>query len=146
MTYGFSFLEGSISWRFPIAFQLFFSVILFLTVPWLPESPRWLLAHGYEDDGLEVLAALEGNGITISDALVVDQKDEILEAVKLEKETAPSWGDILRGDTGDTGMLQRVLLGAGLSLSFFALLITIDSSSTGTQWMQQLVGINVTSY
>ncbi|TFK71024.1 general substrate transporter [Pluteus cervinus] len=128
MTYGFSFLEGSISWRFPIAFQLFFSVILFLTVPWLPESPRWLLAHGYEEEGLEVLAALEGNGITISDAFVVNQKDEILEAVRLEKETAPSWGDILRGDTGDTGMLQRVLLGAG------------------TQWMQQLVGINVTSY
>ncbi|KAF8063305.1 general substrate transporter [Lyophyllum atratum] len=128
MTYGFSFLGGSIAWRFPIAFQLVFSVILFATIPWLPESPRWLLAHGYEEEGVRVLVALEGNGITAKDDLIVDQKEEILEAVRIEKETAPSWSDILRGKTGDTGMIQRLLLGAG------------------TQWMQQLVGINVTSY
>ncbi|KAF8057573.1 general substrate transporter [Lyophyllum atratum] len=128
MTYGFSFLGGSIAWRFPIAFQLVFSVILFATIPWLPESPRWLLAHGYEEEGIRVLVALEGNGITAKDDLIVDQKEEILEAVRIEKETAPSWSDILRGKTGDTGMIQRLLLGAG------------------TQWMQQLVGINVTSY
>jgi len=45
MTYGFSFVGGPISWRFPLAFQLFFIIILFATVPWLPESPRWLIAH-----------------------------------------------------------------------------------------------------
>ncbi|GLB42694.1 putative major facilitator superfamily, sugar transporter (TC 2.A.1.1) family protein [Lyophyllum shimeji] len=128
MTYGFSFLKGSVAWRFPIAFQLVFSVILLSTIPWLPESPRWLLAHGYEEEGVNVLVALEGNGVTAKDDLIVDQKEEILEAVKIEKETAPSWSDIFRGNTGDTGMVQRLLLGAG------------------TQWMQQLVGINVTSY
>ncbi|KAF5376522.1 hypothetical protein D9615_008674 [Tricholomella constricta] len=128
MTYGFSFLEGSIAWRFPIAFQLVFSIILLSTIPWLPESPRWLLAHGYEEEGVRVLVALEGNGITAKDDLIVDQREEILEAVRIEKETAPSWSDVIRGNTGDTGMVQRLLLGAG------------------TQWMQQLVGINVTSY
>lgn len=40
VTYGFSFVGGSIAWRFPIAFQLIFIFILFGTVPWLPESPR----------------------------------------------------------------------------------------------------------
>ena len=40
MTYGFSYLHGPISWRFPLAFQLIFMIILFSTVPWLPESPR----------------------------------------------------------------------------------------------------------
>lgn len=43
MTYGFSFVGGAISWRFPLAFQLVFIVILYATVPWLPESPRWLI-------------------------------------------------------------------------------------------------------
>ncbi|KAF9005150.1 general substrate transporter [Cyathus striatus] len=128
MTYGFSFLDGSISWRFPIAFQLVFSVVLFVTVPWLPESPRWLLAHGYEEEGVHVLAALEGGDVTPKDDVIVNERDEILEAVRLEKEHAPSWKDIIRGKTGDTGMMQRLILGAG------------------TQWMQQLVGINVTSY
>ena len=40
MTYGFSFTTGPVSWRFPLAFQLIFMVILYSTVPWLPESPR----------------------------------------------------------------------------------------------------------
>lgn len=114
MTYGFSFLEGDVSWRFPIAFQLVFSVILILTVPWLPESPRWLLAHGREDEGVQVLVALEGSGVTAKDPLIVGQKEEILEVVRIEKETAPSWSNIIRGKTGNTGMIQRLLLGAGM--------------------------------
>lgn len=40
MTYGFSFVGGPISWRFPLAFQFVFIFILWSTVPWLPESPR----------------------------------------------------------------------------------------------------------
>lgn len=44
MTYGFSFVEGPVSWRFPLAFQFFFIFILLATVPWLPESPRWVRA------------------------------------------------------------------------------------------------------
>ena len=117
MTYGFSFLHGSVVWRFPIAFQLIFSAILFSTIPWLPESPRWLLAHGYEKEGVDVLVALEGNGATAMDSAIVEQKDEILEAVRLERETAPSLKDILRGKTGDTGMISRLLLGAGMWLT-----------------------------
>ena len=41
ITYGFSFLPGPIAWRFPLAFQFVFIIILFATVPWLPESPRY---------------------------------------------------------------------------------------------------------
>ncbi|KAG7085499.1 hypothetical protein E1B28_003062 [Marasmius oreades] len=128
MTYGFSFLSGSISWRFPIAFQLVFSIILLSTVPWLPESPRWLLAHGREREGVDVLVALEGGDTTSKDSHIIEQKMEILEAVRIENEYSPSWLDLLKGKTGNTGMIKRLVLGAG------------------TQWMQQLVGINVTSY
>lgn len=113
MTYGFSFVDGSLAWRFPIAFQLVFSVILFCTVPWLPESPRWLLAHGFEEEGVNVLVALEGSNASAEDEYILSQKGEILEAVRIEKETSPSWEDIIRGDTGDTGMIQRMVLGAG---------------------------------
>lgn len=117
MTYGLSFVDGSISWRFPIAFQLVFSIILISTVPWLPESPRWLLAHGYEEEGVNILAALEGERATAKDPMIINQKLEILEAVRLEREHAPSWSDILHGRTGDTGMVKRLILGAGKNLS-----------------------------
>lgn len=40
VTYGFSFVSGGVAWRFPLAFQFLFIIILFSTVPWLPESPR----------------------------------------------------------------------------------------------------------
>lgn len=113
MTYGLSFVSGSISWRFPIAFQLVFSVILLATVPWLPESPRWLIAHGREVEGAEVLASLEGEGATVDSPQVLNQKLEILEAVKIEREQSPSWGAILKGKTGNTGMVKRLLLGSG---------------------------------
>ncbi|KAF7761091.1 hypothetical protein Agabi119p4_10500 [Agaricus bisporus var. burnettii] len=74
MTYGFSFVDGSLAWRFPIAFQLVFSVILFCTVPWLPESPRWLLAHGFEEEGVNVLVALEGSNASAEDEYILSQK------------------------------------------------------------------------
>ncbi|KAJ7641622.1 general substrate transporter [Roridomyces roridus] len=128
MTYGFSYVSGSSSWRVPIAFQLVFSVILLGTIPWLPESPRWLLMQGRETEGVDVLVALHGDGATAADEYIEHQKMEILDAVRLEKDMAPGWGDIIHLRTGETGMIQRLLLGAGAQL------------------MQQLVGINVTSY
>ena len=39
---GFSFLEPStITWRFPIAFQIVMALIIVIFIPGLPESPRW---------------------------------------------------------------------------------------------------------
>ena len=113
MTYGFSFSQGSVAWRFPIAFQLLFSAVLLSTVPWLPESPRWLLAHGYTEEGVSVLVALEGSDATPKDDYIVNQRDAILEAVRIERETAPAWRDIIRGNVGNTGMVQRLILGSG---------------------------------
>ena len=40
LNYGLSFVGGGVAWRFPLAFQFIFIFILWVTVPWLPESPR----------------------------------------------------------------------------------------------------------
>lgn len=40
LNYGFSFVEGPVSWRFPLSVQLLFIISLFFLIPWLPESPR----------------------------------------------------------------------------------------------------------
>ncbi|KAF3491792.1 putative MFS sugar transporter [Arthroderma uncinatum] len=59
LDFGFSFLEpSSVSWRFPIAFQIVFALIIMGVVMGLPESPRWLVLKGHEDEAMNVLAAL----------------------------------------------------------------------------------------
>jgi MFS family permease len=57
--YGFSFLEpSSVAWRFPISLQIFFALIVLLFILGLPESPRWLILKGREQEAVQVLAAL----------------------------------------------------------------------------------------
>lgn len=129
MTYGFSFLGGAIAWRFPLAFQLIFIIILYATVPWLPESPRWLIAHGEEDEAFTILADLEG--MSEEDPFILTQHKEIVYAVQFEQQNGVKWRELLMNKTGDRGgtkTLRRIILGMG------------------TQFMQQMSGINVTSY
>ncbi|ODH44853.1 hypothetical protein ACO22_00617 [Paracoccidioides brasiliensis] len=59
LDFGFSFLEpSSVSWRFPVAFQIVLAGFILATVMLLPESPRWLILKGKEDEALNVLGAL----------------------------------------------------------------------------------------
>ena len=95
MTYGFSFVNGPVSWRFPLAFQLVFMIILFSTVPWLPESPRWLIAHEFEDEAFAILAALEDK--EEDDPFILTQHKEIVYTVQYERANAVPWSMLLRG-------------------------------------------------
>ncbi|KAK6003893.1 hypothetical protein QM012_008743 [Aureobasidium pullulans] len=57
--FGFSYLEPStVSWRFPIALQILFALIILMFIMGLPESPRWLIMKGKEMEAMEVLCAL----------------------------------------------------------------------------------------
>lgn len=56
---GFSFIgEHEVAWRFPLAFQILFAVIIFFSIMNLPESPRWLVMQGRNDEALEILECL----------------------------------------------------------------------------------------
>jgi MFS family permease len=124
-----SFVGGGAAWRVPLALQFIFIVILFLTVPWLPESPRWLIAHEYEDEAFSILAALENK--SEDDPFILTQHKEIVYTVQYERANAVPWSQLLRGKTGEKGgtkTIRRLLLGMS------------------TQFIQQMSGINVTSY
>lgn len=59
LDFGFYYLDPStIAWRFPIAFQIVFCLVILMFVLELPESPRWLILKGKEDEALSVLGAL----------------------------------------------------------------------------------------
>ncbi|PGH20721.1 hypothetical protein AJ80_03481 [Polytolypa hystricis UAMH7299] len=85
LDFGFSFLEpSSISWRFPIAFQIIFAIIILAAVMFLPESPRWLILKGQEDEALNVLGAL--SDLPTDDSTIQAEfaaiKDTVLEMEK----------------------------------------------------------------
>lgn len=65
--------------RLPLAFQFIFIFILYATVPWLPESPRWLIAHGDVDQAEQIIADLENK--SIDDPWVITESKEIQYAV-----------------------------------------------------------------
>ena len=119
VTYGLSFAGGAIAWRLPIALQMLFIFVLFGTVPWLPESPRWLISHGRIQEAEQIIADLED--LNVSDPWVVTESKEIQWAAQVERENSVPFKDLIRGRTGTqtgTSVIRRLLLGAG------------------TQWMQ----------
>jgi MFS family permease len=78
---GMGFVEGSISWRLPLAMSAFWAFIVLVAVGFLPESPRWLLLVGRPAEAKEVLAALEGTDP--DDMLVREALTEIAKSIEL---------------------------------------------------------------
>lgn len=61
---GLSFIDGGKSafrWRFPIAFQLIFLIVLLTAVWFFPESPRWLVKANREQEARYILGRLRGS-------------------------------------------------------------------------------------
>ncbi|RMZ09629.1 hypothetical protein D0864_01469 [Hortaea werneckii] len=114
INYGMSFAGGSVAWRVPLAIQFVFIVILYATVPWLPESPRWLMGQNREAEAAEITALIEDRDI--DDPEVTLLVNDIKWAVDYERENAPTWRELFSGKTsnkGGTGTLQ--LLSAATS-------------------------------
>lgn len=109
--YGMSFVGGPVAWRVPIACQCFFAFIVIFLVFGLPESPRWLYAHGRNEEALQVLCDVWDTGP--EGDKVSGMHSEILEALRLEKKSGEyRWSQLFKRDEVQTG--RRVLLAWGM--------------------------------
>ncbi|KAI0170275.1 putative Myo-inositol transporter 1 [Pestalotiopsis sp. NC0098] len=123
--YGMSFVPGSIAWRLPIACQMLFAFVVIFLVFGLPESPRWLYKHGYNDEALRVLCQVYGR--EPDHPKIVKEQKEVLDAIRIEEEQGQyKWSQLLKRDRVQTG--RRVLLAYGM------------------QFMNQMGGINLIVY
>jgi hypothetical protein len=121
--FAFSWLEPStVSWRFPLAFQIVFALFLLAVIMELPESPRWLILTGKEDEAVSVIAALED--LPTTDHLVLTEFTEIKDTVLEMK--GVRWRDLFT--MGPERNFHRVVLGYV------------------NQVFQQISGINLITY
>ncbi|KAG7529308.1 hypothetical protein FFLO_05736 [Filobasidium floriforme] len=119
--FGFSYVSGSVAWRVPIALQCAFIVPIGLLTLIVPESSRWLAAHGKEEESLRSISRLMGRDI--SDIAVRQQYEEIMGTVELEQAIGTgSWKALFKDD--DLQNRKRFLIACGIQI------------------MQQLGGIN----
>ncbi|KAJ4167473.1 hypothetical protein NW754_011288 [Fusarium falciforme] len=78
-------LTGEVVWRFPIAFQNVFALVTVATLPFLPETPRWLYSHEYRTEAIEVLSRLYD--CQEDDPIIQSVRQEIETALNLEHQT-----------------------------------------------------------
>lgn len=110
--FGLSYVDSSVQWRFPVAFQIVFAIIMCIGMAVLPESPRWLVKKGYDMEASKVLAALHDT--TEHDERVITE----INLIKADVKSAGASGGFRHlFNTGKTQEFQRMLIGS--STQFF---------------------------
>lgn len=62
VTFGTNYINSDYSWRVPVILQAFACTIVLIAVFFIPESPRFLMANGHEDQAHQFLIKYHGGG------------------------------------------------------------------------------------
>ncbi|KAI0032687.1 hexose transporter [Vararia minispora EC-137] len=96
-TFGTFRLPTSWAWRIPSVLQGLPSVIQVFLIWFAPESPRWLMSKGREQQALKTLAYYHANG-NEQDPLVEFEFEEIKAALRFDREVSSNvnWASLLK--------------------------------------------------
>lgn len=84
LAFGCLYMKGHWSWKTGVLFQIAVPLYVLISLPFVPESPRWLVAKGRDAEAHEVLAKYHANG-DANDELVLYELEEIKEAIAFEQ-------------------------------------------------------------
>ena len=116
----------------PYILQLPFAVFVLIAVQFVPETPRFLIDHGREEEAFEFLVIYHGNGDR-EDELVKFEFAEIHDAIQKEKDAhAERWSTILSRKSNrhrlGLAMLMTFLTNlSGSSIIYFYYTLVFDS-------------------
>ncbi|OCF44853.1 monosaccharide transporter [Kwoniella heveanensis CBS 569] len=108
--------DTDFTWRLMFSLQGMAGVIMAAMLLFMPESPRWLIAHSRPDEARYVLSCLMDESEETSVA-VTDQVEEITRAVELERDSAKTWTDLFRSTHDDQREKRRMLTAVGIQVA-----------------------------
>ncbi|CAE6421175.1 unnamed protein product [Rhizoctonia solani] len=117
-------VTGEKSWRIPIAIQIAFAGVLCIGMFFLPESPRYYIKKGRNEDALRAISRLRARDE--ADPTVIEEYEEMVKSAAASELDKSGYLDCFRQGTNKTR--TRILTGLGF---------------LGTQ---QLTGINFIFY
>ncbi len=131
LTLACSYAGNGAQWRLPLALQvghgsehnrwicyrtdiqqLVPCMVMVSLLPFIPESPRWLLNHDRIEDAQEALRRFCGKDLSADDPIVQDQLKSILGAIEIERRSRISFKEVILC-RDRSGHLKRLLLGCG---------------------------------
>ncbi|KAF2681349.1 MFS lactose permease-like protein [Lentithecium fluviatile CBS 122367] len=75
--FGTSTMQGTMSWRIPIWLQMVFAGVVLFCSPFLPETPRWLIANDRHEEALDTMAKYHGEGSRDSPIVQLEYKEMV---------------------------------------------------------------------
>lgn len=82
--YAFSFIETDLSWRSPLIIQVLIGSLLYFGTFVIVETPRWLLDHDHDIEGMIVIADLYADG-DVEDEHAKNEYRNIKESVLIDR-------------------------------------------------------------
>ncbi|KAB8234188.1 sugar transporter-like protein [Aspergillus alliaceus] len=107
VVFGISHAADSVQWRFPVALQIFFALVVATGALMLPDSPSWFVMRGLDKEACEVLGKLKG-APPDSDQVLHDF-NFLKTDVESSKSVQSSWKSVFT--FGKTQEFQRLLIG-----------------------------------
>ena len=112
LTYGTNQIDNDWSWRVPSMVQAVPSLFQIIFVWFVPESPRWYISKGRNEQALSVLANVHANG-NANDEVVQLEFEEIKDTLRIEKELeGNAWVELWRTKGNRHRLI--ILVSAGL--------------------------------
>jgi MFS family permease len=154
VNYGSQNIDNTWAWRLPSLCQIVPSFLALGLLPFIPESPRWLLANERDEEAIEVLAIMQGPSDTRMDQAEQDAREiKVVLVEEAMKYTKNPWREITSGKANRRRLVILISFGTMINMfgnfiiSYYLTRILDQAGITNTKTQTQIqVIINCWSF